>query len=173
MKKDGKGLFSTTPSEIFISCGNNIYNIIAIPRRIPSQTVRLLPGDKSKNNLLFASEVPFEKKVVGIVKKIYMGNIPESITEKKIDKSFPVFQGIDLVLNKIYIIDQENLRVKEYRATISTSANIASVYLKEKDFLKSELASKPVGVSIDVLNLKKGGMSRIFIVEKYDGGSLS
>jgi len=171
MKKDGKDLYSTTPAEVFITCDGSVYNIIAIPRRIPSQTVHLSPGDKSKKQqALFDNGVPFEKKIISIIKRVYTGNLPDNITEKKIDKSFSVFQDINLILHRLYLIDEENLRVKEYRATIAANAKNQSVYLKEKDFLKSELATKPVGVSIDILNLKKGGTSRIFVIERYDGG---
>jgi hypothetical protein len=42
--------------------------------------------------------------------------------------------------------------------------------LKEKDFLATDLASRPVAISIDVLHLKKGTTSRIFVVERTEGG---
>jgi hypothetical protein len=39
------------------------------------------------------------------------------------------------------------------------------VYIKEKDFLRADLASRAIAVSIDSLNLKKGETARAFVVE--------
>jgi hypothetical protein len=44
-RKDEKEVYSSTPSELFVVCGENVYNLIALPKRVPSQTVRLSPGD--------------------------------------------------------------------------------------------------------------------------------
>ena len=172
MKKDGKELYSTTPSEMFIACGKNIYSVIAVPRRIPSQTIQLASGkrDAMEKNISLFSEVPFEKKIITIIKKVYTENIPDSFTEKRMNKPFRVFQDLDLVLYRVFTIEGEGLGIKEYRATIPSVAKTTSVYLKEKDFLRTELCQRPVAVSIDVLNLKKGETSRIFIVERAEGG---
>lgn len=172
MKKDGKDLYATTPSEIYIVCGESVYTMIAVPRRIPAQTVQLSGGktDSIKKNLALFSEIPFEKKIIGIIKKIYTDNVPDSFTVRTMDKSFPVFQGLALVLHATFTVDGEGLRVKEYRARIADSSKENAVYLKEKDFLTTELAQRPVAVSIDVMNLKKDETSRIFVVERAEGG---
>lgn len=172
MKKEGKDLYTTTPSEMFIACGKSIYSVIAVPRRIPSQTIQLSSGkrDAMEKNISLFGEVPFEKKIITIIKEVYTENIPDSFTEKRMNKPFRVFQDLDLVLFRVLTIDGEGLRIKEYRATIPSLAKTASVYLKEKDFLRTELCQRPVAVSIDVLNLKKGETARIFILEKAEGG---
>lgn len=171
MKKDGKDLYASTPSEIFVVCGDDIYNIIAVPKRIPSQTIQLAPGktDALKKNLALFGELPLEKKVVTILKHVYMDDIPDSITTYNVNRRFDAFKDINLVHYKTYVIDGEGLRVKEYRAVIEKGSPTDHVYLKEKDFLRTDLAQRPVAVSIDVLDLKKGGMSRVFIVERAEG----
>lgn len=174
MKKNGKDYYSTTPSEVFIACGDNIYNIIAIPKRIPSQTIRLSPGKAGmiKKNASLFGELPFEKKVVTIIKNIYKEDLPDSFSTQRVNKRFETFQNLDLVLHRIFTIDGEGLRIKEYRARLTDSAVPAAIHLREKDFLNTGLAQRPVAVSIDVMNLRKGEMSRIFVVERTEGGQL-
>jgi conjugal transfer pilus assembly protein TraK len=172
MKKDGKDLYATTPSELYMVCGENVYTMIAVPRRIPAQTVQLSGGkaDSIRKNLTLFSEVPFEKRIIAIIKSIYTDRVPDSFTVRKMDKVYSVFQGLSLVLNTIVTIDGEGLTVKEYRARIAEGSKETTLTLREKDFLTADLAQKPVAVSIDTLNLKKGEISRIFIVERTEGG---
>ncbi len=173
MKKDGKDLYATTPSELYVVCGDNVYTMIAVPRRIPAQTVQLSAGkaDLIRKNMRLFSEVPFEKKIITIVRKIYTANVPNSFTVRKIGKPYPLFQGLSLVLHSIITIDGEGLTVKEYRARIMDGSKENSVTLREKDFLTTELAQRPVAVSIDTMNLKRGETSRIFVVERTGGES--
>lgn len=174
MKKNGRDYYSSTPSEIFIACGDNIYNIIAIPKRIPSQTIQLSPGKAGmiKKNASLFGELPFEKKVVTIIKNIYREDLPDSFSTQRVNKQFETFQNLHLVLHRIFTIDGEGLRIKEYRARLADHAVPVAIHLKEKDFLNTELAQRPVAVSIDVMNLRKGEMSRIFVVERTEGGQL-
>ena len=71
MKKDGKDLYATTPSELYIVCGQNVYTLIAVPKRIPAQTIQLSSGkaDAIKTNLALFQEVPFEKKILALIKR--------------------------------------------------------------------------------------------------------
>lgn len=172
MKKDGKDLYATTPSEIYMVCGENVYTMIAVPRRIPAQTVQLSGGraDSIKENLALFTEVPFEKKIISIIKNIYMDRVPDSFTIRKMDKPYPLFQGISLVLHSIVTVDGEGLTVKEYRARIADGSKDNALTLREKDFLTTDLAQRPVAVSIDTLNLKRGDTSRIIVVERTEGG---
>ncbi len=174
MKKDGRDFYSSTPSEIFIVCGEQIYNIIAIPKRIPSQTVQLSPGkaDTIKKNASLFGELPFEKKIVTIIRSIYKDDLPDSFTTQKVNKKYETFRNLDLVLHRVFTIDGEGLRIKEFTAGISDHATSPTVYLKEKDFLSKDLTQKPLAVSIEMMNLKKGEMSRIFVVERTEGGQL-
>ncbi len=173
MKKDGKDLYATTPSELYVVCGESVYTMIAIPRRVPAQTIQLSRGkaDSIKKNLALFAEVPFEKKIIAIIKKIYTDSVPDSFTVSKVDKPYPLFQGLSLVLHRVVTIDGEGLAVKEYRARIADGWKDSSVILREKDFLTTDLAQRPVAVSIDTMNLKKGETSRIFIIERTGGES--
>ncbi|MBP7526814.1 MAG: type-F conjugative transfer system secretin TraK [Syntrophorhabdaceae bacterium] len=174
MKKDGRDFYSSTPSEIFIVCGEQIYNIIAVPKRVPSQTIRLSPGktDTIRRNAALFGELPFEKKIVTIIKSIYRDDLPDSLTTRRVDKTYETFQDLNLVLHRIFTVDGEGLRIKEFIARLSDNSIFPAVYLKEKDFLSKDLAQKPVAVSIETMNLRKGEMSRIFVVERTEGEQL-
>lgn len=165
MKREGRDHYSSIPTEIFIVCGDDIYNVVAIPKRIPSQTIQLAPGrmDALKKNMSAYGEMPLEKKIVTIIKQIYTDNIPDSITVQKVNKPYDIFQNVNVVHYKTFTVDGEGLRVKEFRATSEESREI---YLREKDLIRHDLVRRPVAISIDVLNLKKGEMSRIFMVER-------
>jgi hypothetical protein len=82
-----------------------------------------------------------------------------------------LFRSISLVLHRVITVDGEGLAVKEYRARIADGSRENSVTLREKDFLTADLAQRPVAVSIDTMNLKKGETSRIFVVERTGGES--
>ena len=172
VKKEGKDFYATTPSELYIVCGQNVYTLIAVPKRIPAQTIQLSSGkaDAIKTNLALFQEVPFEKKILTLIKRIYTDNLPDSFTVERVNKTYPVFQDVSLVLYAVVTVEGEGLRVKEYRARIAEGAKQDAFLLKEKDFLATDLASRPVAISIDVLHLKKGATSRIFVVERTEGG---
>ena len=44
VKKDGKEMYSMTPSELYFVCDGAVYTMIAMPSRIPAQIIQLVPG---------------------------------------------------------------------------------------------------------------------------------
>jgi len=172
IKEDTKYVYSSIPSEMYIVCGDNVYSIIAYPKRIPSQIVNFSNGklEKVKKNLNMFSEIPYEKKIMAILKDIFTDKIPDSFSITPVNRRIDAFEQIDLTLRRIIMVDGEGLRVKEYRAKLKENAPQA--YLREKDFLRTDLTSKTIAVSIDTLNLKKGDTSRVLIVEQTSGGNI-
>ena len=172
MKKDGRDLYASNPSELYVACGDDMYTLIAVPKRIPAQTVQLTPGkvDAMKKNRALYGEMPFEQKVVAIIKKLATDRPSDTFTVETVNKPLAAFQDLDLMLAQVVTIDGEGLRVKEYRARIPHSSALTTMYLGEKDFLRADLAEQAVAVSIDVMNLTKGETARVFIVERVQGG---
>lgn len=170
-KKEGQEIYSNTPSELFLICGNDAYSLIAIPRRIPSQTIRLSSGklEKIKRNISLMDGLPFEKKVLGLIKSVYTEDIPDSFSITKSNKKIEIFKDITLTLKRTVAIEGDGLQVKEYNVEINKDLPHASVQIMEKDFLRTELTVKPVAISIDKMNLKKGDSARLFIVEQIGG----
>jgi len=169
-KEDGER-YSNTPSELFVICGEDVYSLIAIPRRIPSQTIRLSSGkaEKIKKNISLMAGLPFEKKVTGLIQSAYTEDIPESFSVSPSHTAVDIFDDMTLTLRRTVVIEGEGLQLKEYRVGMREESALDSLQLMEKDFLRTELTERPVAISLTTLNLKKGESARLFIVEQTGG----
>ncbi|GEM_PF-1175698 len=165
-RDDGRTRYTTTPVDVYVVCGSEVYSMIAYPKRIPAQVVKLTRGkrDAVKSNTEMFGGIPFEKKIMTVLKAVFTDTIPDSFSVAIVNRPFNVFQQIDLVLKRIIAVEGEGIKVKEYIAQAKTG-----VYLREKDFLRPDLTTNTVAVSLGALNLKKDETSRILIVEQ--GGS--
>ncbi len=162
MKDGEKDVYSTTPTELYIVCGGKTFNLIALPKRVPSRTVMLSGGDdKAKKNASLYDGMPFESKILSIVKSIYTDKIPDSFTAQPENRLFNLFKGLNFTLVRTVRIEGEGLLVKEFLARATEDLE-----LSEKDFLRRELTSNPVAIAIDRLKLTKGGTARVIIVER-------
>jgi len=164
----GKRIYATEPSEFFITCGDDVYSIIAVPKEIPAQTIVLSPGRKKRieENMDIFAGIPFEKKVTKIIREAVTGDIPQTFDIQKYDRGFQVFRDLDVFLARIITVEGEGLRLKEYSISIRKSAGQEKIELKETDFLRKELAHRPVAVSLEQNSIKKGDVTRLFIVER-------
>lgn len=164
-KKDNREIYSKTPTEIYVVCGDVVYNIIAVPKRIPAKTVTLsLNINKIKKNVSVYGSLPFEKKVLTFIKSVYRDEIPETFSVSIVNKKIDIYKDIDLSLVRIIAMEGEGLRLKEYIASIK--GDVEEITFKEKDFLNTEVTTRPVAISLTKLNIKKGESTRIFVVEQ-------
>ena len=166
--KDGKTSYSNTPSEIFVVCGDNVYSLIAIPKRIPARSVRLSPGkiENVRKNRSLLGALPFEKKVLTAIRSLFMEEIPDSFTVSTPNRRIDLFRDLDLTFARIAVVEGEGIQVKEYRGTIA-GENKERIELGEKDFLRNEISTDPIAISLDRLILKKGETLRVFVVESH------
>jgi conjugal transfer pilus assembly protein TraK len=165
-RKEGQTTYSTVPSELFIVCGENVYSIIAIPRRIPARSVRLSSGrmENVKKNRSLLGSLPFEKKILSVIKSLYTEEIPDSFTVTTLNRKVEMFRDLDLILARVAVIEGEGIQAKEYRALLPAGGK-EKIELSEKDFLRNEISLRPLAISLDRLVLKKGETLRIFVVE--------
>lgn len=161
-KSGGKPVLAHKPVELYVVCGDDVYSMVAYPKDIPTQIVKLSKGyaDIIKKNTTLFEGMPYEKKILSVLRAIYADNIPDSFSVSVVNKSFDAFRQIDLELKRIIAVEGEGIRVKEYLARAKND-----VYLKEKDFLRADLTMRTLAVSIETLNLKKSDNSRILVVE--------
>jgi len=166
----GKTEHSSTPTEFFIVCGGDVYTLIATPVRIPSRTVRLSTGagKRIKENIALFKSLPFEKKVLTIIEKMYTGDIPESFMVKTVNR--PVLsmldkmEGLEISLIRTVDVEGEGLRGKEFSISIKKGH---SLNLSEKDFLLVGLTEGALGISLNKLRLENASdKARLFIVER-------
>ena len=149
--KDGKTTYSTTPSEIFVVCGDNVYSLIALPKRIPARSIRLSPGKAEnirKNRSLFGA-LPFEKKVLSAIRSLYTEEIPESFTVSTPNKRIDLFRDLDIVLARVAVVEGEGIQVKEYRGTLA-GGDKDRLELGERDFLRNEISIDPIAISLEL-----------------------
>lgn len=168
VKEGGEMIYATTPAELFVVCGEHVFRIIAIPKRIPSKTVRLITGitDRIKSNLSLMRGMAYEEKLLTLIRAVYTDQIPESFTITPTRKTFDLFRDIEITLTRIISVEGEGLQVKEYLVQPKESR----VEMHEKDFLKVELAVRPVAVTVDRLTLTTGQTARVLIVERRGEG---
>lgn len=163
-KEDGKEIYSATPSELFIVCNDTVYNIIAVPKRIPSRTVRLSEGiDRVKKNISTYGVLPFEKKVIALIKAAYRNEIPDTFKVIPSNKKVEVFRDVSLTLRRVVLAEGLGLRLNEYEVILKTERDF--IEIREKDFLKTDVTTRTVAVAAERLILKKGETVRVFVVE--------
>lgn len=165
-KKGDKFSYSTTPTELYVVCGDETFSMVIFPQRIPSQTIRLTSGKerKIKENLSLYSGLPFEKKLLKAIKDVYTENIPDSYNVSKKEKRFSLYREIYLTLKRTVDIEGEGLRIKEYEASLR--GETTEFKLNEKMFLHTELVENPVALSLERHILRTGDTSRLYVVEQ-------
>jgi conjugal transfer pilus assembly protein TraK len=166
VKKGDKFTYSTTPTELYVVCGEETFSMVIFPQRIPSQTIRLTSGKdkKIRENLSLYAGLPFEKKALKAIKDVYTENIPDSYSVSKKEKRFLSYKEIILTLKRTVDIEGEGLRVKEYEASLR--GETPEFKLNEKMFLKTELAENPVAISLERHILRVDDTSRLYVVEQ-------
>ncbi len=159
--------YITSPTEFFVVCGESVYNIIGIPKTIPSQTVHLSSGerDRIRKNLALFAGMPYEEKILKIIKSIYTGAMPDSFAERRVRRKFDVYKDLDITETREIDIEGEGLRAKEYHATLRGKDLLE---IREKDFLLRELVDKPAALAVDKHTLRAGDMARIIVLEKTE-----
>lgn len=157
--------YSNTPTELFVSCNDTIYSLIATPKRIPSVTLRLSPpttGD-FKQNISRYQGLPFEKKVLQLIREAYQGVYPDSYRISDTDAQVNISVDLSVRLVRIVHVEGVGLRLKEYKVKGTSDENIS---VSEKDFLKPEMGENIIAVVVENHTIEQGGSTRVFIVEQ-------
>lgn len=165
-KQDGEKAYSVLPTEMFVVCGDDTFQLIVYPKRIPAQTVRFSTGKDKKikaNHELF-SGLPFEKRILKAIKDVFTENAPDSFAITRYDKRIGRFKEVDIIHRRSFDIEGEGLRVLEYE--ISLKEGIKQFKLNEKLFIKKEFSENPVAISLEKHVLRPGDVSRLFVVEQ-------
>lgn len=166
IKKGDRFSYASTPTELYVVCGDKVFSMIAFPQRIPSQTIRLSSGKENKirENLSLYGGMPFEKKILKVIKEVFTENIPDSYSINRQDKRFYTFKEILLTLKRTIDIEGEGLRIKEYEVALRNETS--DFKMNEKMFLKTSLVENPVAITLERHVLRKGDSSRVLVVEQ-------
>ncbi len=164
-KRGSEKIYSTIPTELFVSCQGKIYSLIANPKHIPAVTLRLSAGKEAsikKNKELFDA-MPFEKKIIALVKQAYKSNYPDSYLVRNTNQGIEVNPQLNVVLDKVVDVEGEGLRVKELSVTARQPLE-----LDEKMFLNRNVGENVIAIAIDDHVLKDGKATRVFVVESKE-----
>ncbi len=174
--KNGSNNYAANPVELYIVCSENVYNLIATPKRSPSQTIRLSSGKLKaiKQNASLMGGLPIEKKTALLIRLTITDNLPESFEITSPNRSFRIFKGLNIVLKRTVLVEGEGLRLKEYYVTNEDfgPGEDDLMRLSERDFMVTELTTNTLAIAMDRLNIRKNETARVFIVEST-GGSVT
>jgi conjugal transfer pilus assembly protein TraK len=167
-----KTLYAVNPVELFVICGESVYNIIAIPKHIPSQTIRLNSGrlEKIQKNHEVHSGQAFEKKIDEIIKSTYTDELPESYTVVNKSQEIKAFRDATVFLKREITVDGEGLVMLEYY--VSPHDNVEQLVISERDFMKKDFGSRPVAISADKLTIRKGEVGRVFVLDAKEANNV-
>jgi conjugal transfer pilus assembly protein TraK len=165
-KRGDKLVYSTTPTELYVVCGDETYSMVAVPQRIPSQTIRLSSGKvrKIKDNAVLFTGLPFEKMMLKAIQDVYTEQIPDSYTIMNKDQRFDTYREVRMALKRVVDVEGEGIRIKEY--LVSLKEGIKEFRMNEKMFIRTELAENPAAISIERHVLRPGDTTRAFVVEQ-------
>jgi len=164
LEKEGKLAYGKTPAELYVTCGGNVYSMVAEPSNVPPVTIRLADRkDRLKANAALFKGLALEEKIATFIRFAYTDDIPETFDvikspsapkEMAQEEKFP---SIDMRLRRTVRAEGEGLTLKEY--FISPRKDVE---VREIDFMS--LVENPAAVALESTVMKKGGRYRLFVV---------
>lgn len=167
IKKGDKTLYANEPTQMYVICGPDTYNLVLVPKiDVPPSTVRLSSGldKKIKANSDLLGGLPFEKKVMRVIKDAYTDQLAESYSTEDVRKTIGNWQELTIIHKRNIDVEGEGLRVKEYEAHLKQAQ--VPFKLSEKIFTKKQFANNPVAVSLEKHIVRPGEPVRVFVVEQ-------
>ncbi|MFN3263489.1 MAG: type-F conjugative transfer system secretin TraK [Aquificaceae bacterium] len=157
---DGKTEISDIQRELYVECGDKVFQLVLVPERIPAKVIVLkLPHvDKEKARQAERAN-PYEETLLSLIRQVYMEEVPEGYEVKFINKPYKKFTELDMVLYREY--EGAKFRVREFILT----ANM-DIELWEGQFVP--YLDKPLAIAIVRPILKKGESTRLIVVELND-----
>lgn len=163
---EGKIRYVTTPTEIFIVCGDSTYNLVAYPEKVPSKTIRLGSGTKNRikaNQSIFAS-LPFEKKIMRAIKDAYTEEMPDSYQVTMVNQPVGSYREFSIFQRRFIRIEGEGLTIHEFELILKPG--LSEFKLNDKLFLSKLYGSNIVAICPEKLILYPGETTRLFILEQ-------
>jgi len=163
---EGKIKYTTTPTEIFVVCGDSTYNLIAYPKKVSSKTIRLGSATKNRikeNQSIYAS-LPFEKKILRAIKDVYTEQMPESYLVSKVDRPVGKYKEFSITHRRSIQIEGEGLTLHEFNLQLKPGQ--IEFKLNEKLFVNKTYAPNIVAICPERHILYPGETTRLFVVEQ-------
>jgi conjugal transfer pilus assembly protein TraK len=172
VKKIGdKEVYAENPVDLFFVCNDQVYSLIALPKRIPSAFIYLESKDKKIQEVVDKTkDLPYEKRLLDIIKAIYINKYEPNYQVVKVNKEFHLFKDVKVVLEKVIDIEGEGLRAKVFSLATQFDSSTQYVEIKERNFVRKELTVIPLAISLDKTKLQGKDKATLIILEKRIAG---
>lgn len=166
-REAGVETLTSTPLDMHIVCGGDVYTLILRPREQDSTTIRL--GSSARKALQEVTKewgaLPLEEKVKKLTLAVYRNEVPSTFARSMITGEDPrfnvrLFKDVEVIGKQEVDARGTGLRAVEY-ALIAHKA----VTFNERDFLTQEMGDV-VGVTIHPLTIEKDGIARLIVVQR-------
>ena len=167
---DGSGVLKrvTQRSELYITCGGNVYTLILEPKDVDAITHYLGAGSvaNAKVNLQEYGSMPDEERALDLTMAVLKNEIPESFSVTKPsmytrDYVTNVIPNVELAKVQDVAMDGIGLTLQEYQVVAKQP-----VTLQETQFLDVYFGTNIFAVSIEPRTLAAGEYARVFVVQK-------
>lgn len=162
---DGSYTYIQQPAEIYVVTPDAVYTIIVSPQNIAGRTIRLSGGNLKKisaNKQMFV-QLPYEKKLIKIIKAVYKNNIPYTWDVVHPQNPKPIVINDFLFVTPLTLVSIEGtgFSLKEYKVTSPMNMRIS-----ENDFITVKLAKNPRAIALTGFNVSKDNPVYLFIVTR-------
>ena len=173
IQKGSETLYSTLETEIYVICDDHVYKLLITPENRPATTILLRPpADEDVEAVRERfSAMPWETKLLTILKEVYTGEIPASYSVTAVEHASPVaFSATtQLALTRIVQVPGEGLAVYEYQLKNLSAQEVP--YVKETSFLDPVRVPRPaqkLAIAVEHNRLAPRGATRVLIVGYAD-----
>ncbi|HSH30932.1 MAG TPA: type-F conjugative transfer system secretin TraK [Thiohalobacter sp.] len=156
----------TTATEMFITCADEVYNLLIAPQEVPAQIVRLESGHQAvrENTRLFAG-LPQEKRVLKLITQALKGEYPATYEQQHLHEPVGRLANVTVTLTRTLTVTGQGLRIKEFE--LAAPENIANpVTVLERDFLRPEIGARIRGLALSESILSAGQHAWLYVVEQ-------
>lgn len=172
-------IYMKAPTEILAICGGEVYKMIALPKMIPSQTIRLgsQAAQSVEANLTKFSGLEYEERLFKLIQEAYRGDTALE-AYKAMDGGLvvPTDLPVTIKLSMAYEVEGVGLVLKVFRVETQDAVELYS-----SDFYRWPLGVKSVNgamvpskTNVAAVALEKhifnaGETTRVFVVERKEG----
>lgn len=157
---DGKTEIESFPRELYVECGDKVFQLVLLPEKIPAVHITLkLPRASVERAREYEKSSPYDSMMLELVGSVYREEPPEGYEVKVINSPYSRFAELDMVLYREYtggryVVQEFILQAK------------MDVELWEGQFLP--YLEKPLAIAIVKPILKAGESTRLIVVRRRD-----
>ena len=162
---DGEIQVYTKETELYVTCGGDVYSLLMVPTNIPTQRIILDSGRKQEleSNISIFKELDIEDAAVTLIDKAeFEPSLPDSYTVKMADVGTEWIDVIPAVKARLVrTIKPEGVGLVVYEYLVYSTLDMN---LNEFDFAK--LKANSFAVRIAKTSLKAREATKVFVVER-------